>query len=101
MDAQPKIIIVELSTTAAETLAKALLNQQRGAHAQLEHEVTPERARQIRVWRCDDGFTWGSVGKRWKESYGVSQVGSQILGQALCYWAAVLLGESPYEPPWN
>lgn len=60
-------------------------------------------ARQIRVWRVDDHYTWRAIARKvyspfwywWRPS------SNQLAGMSLCKRAAVLLGEDYLKYPWN
>ncbi|MFF5407264.1 hypothetical protein ACFY8K_00560 [Streptomyces misionensis] len=63
--------------------------------------LTTEMAVQIRVWRVDQEFSWRAVAEAASERWGSEYCGNQLYGEELCVAAARLLGESPYEEPWN
>lgn len=86
-------IIQPTSPEAWEELGKRLTALQSELDEQVQREMTPELAAQIKHLRCVDGGTWGYIGK----AFG----GGQILGRLLCFHAATLLGENPHDEPWN
>ncbi|GAA1407276.1 hypothetical protein GCM10009639_55880 [Kitasatospora putterlickiae] len=63
--------------------------------------ITSEMARQIRVWRVDEGLTWRSVTQAASDLWGSGSGGGQIYGRDLCAAAANVLGGDPDQEPWN
>lgn len=84
--------MIELTPENVNAIGDALLAEHKRVTAELE-AMTETQAREVRRLRVDEHGTWGYIGGR----YG----GGQILGRALCYRAAVVLGEDPHDEPWN
>ncbi|MEU6070134.1 MULTISPECIES: hypothetical protein [Streptomyces] len=63
--------------------------------------ITTEMAVQIRTWRVDEDFSWRAVAQAASELWGSEYGSNQIYGEDLCAAAAQVLGENPYQKPWN
>lgn len=65
--------------------------------------MTPGRARVVRKLRVDDGYTWRAVAVACHTEWGGNwePAGHQGMGIVLCEAAAKMLGENPYDEPWN
>ena len=64
-------------------------------------EVTRERARLVKKWRCDDDLTWRGVAASASDAWGGDNGSNQLFGMELCEASALLLGENPAAEPWN
>ena len=64
-------------------------------------ELTHDRARQVRQWRCTEGCTWRAVAARADAAWGTAWNGNQLYGMELCESSALLQGENPAADPWN
>ena len=92
--------LIVLTPENCEAVVAPLLQLHDTTTERLDKEMTIVQARIVRGCRVDLSCTWGLIGKRWSELYPWEDWGS-ILGKALCYQAAILLGEDPHNDPWN
>lgn len=83
----------------AETPAREAIAVTRPSPWQLVLDV--DMARQIRVWRVDEGCTWRGVASAATERWCSEEDTNQMLGVELCRAAAELLGEDHRREPWN
>ena len=63
----------------------------------------PSRVQEVRQWRSS-GCTWRRVAELAHEQWSDadwSPPSSQIVGMELCATAAKMLGEDPWDDPWN
>lgn len=70
----------------------------------VSQHLTLEQAQQVREWRCvDPEATWRKVAELAHETWNANWVvpGHQLYGIALCEVASAMLGEDPYQDPWN
>lgn len=63
--------------------------------------ITREMAVQIRTWRCDEDYSWRAVAQAASDVWGSEWGSNQLYGEHLCVAAAEVLGEMPYQEPWN
>jgi outer membrane protein assembly factor BamD (BamD/ComL family) len=63
--------------------------------------ITTEMAVQIRTWRVDEDFSWRAVAQAASELWGSAYGSNQLYGEDLCAAAAQVLGENPFQEPWN
>lgn len=72
---------------------------------EIAHGMTEERAKAIRLLRCEHGYTWRALAAKSSEDWGSDATwnppSNQIAGMVLCELAASLLGEDPNSAPWN
>lgn len=99
MPETPRARIIVLTAENAESVVAPLLAHRDDVHARLEAEMTVAQAEQVKVWRVE-GCTWGRIGEDWAALY-PDYDGTQILGRELCYRAATLLGDDPWDRTWN
>jgi len=86
--------LVELSQRAGETF---------GAFSKLTELMTDHQAKVVRNLRVGEHCTWRAVARscyimgwgKW------SPASNQLMGMALCKWAAELYGEDYMKVPWN
>jgi hypothetical protein len=65
------------------------------------YDLTKEQAEKVREWR--NKGTWRWVASRAAEEWPEKKIdsGNQIEGMYLCKEAAIILGEDPWDVPWN
>lgn len=96
-----RVQIITLTPENAETIVAPMVALHNDITARLAREVmTTDQARLVREMRCVHGMTWGRIGEEWARMF-AGWDGGQILGRALCYRAAALLGQDPHDEPWN
>ena len=64
-------------------------------------DMTEGQARTIRAWRSEGHATWRSVAGRAADTWAGEWGTNQLAGIELCGRAALILGEDPYQEPWN
>jgi hypothetical protein len=95
-----KLEIIEITPENCEAIVAPLVARHLDVTQQLAAEMTQEQAELVRHWRVCLGCTWGRIGDLWEQSH-PEWGGGQLVGRALCWQAATLLGESPHNEPWN
>lgn len=73
--------------------------------------ITPERAREVRRLRVDEGYSWRAIAHACHDAWssdlpeqvreGWFPPSNQLMGMALCEAAARALGEESDQAPWN
>jgi len=95
-----EVKIIQLTQENVDQVVAPLSDWHEQFHERLKKELTAEDAKWIREQRITLNHTWGQIGRLWEYAHD-DWDGGQILGRALCYHAATLLGEDPHDKPWN
>jgi len=95
--------LVELTPELLQVLADSAADIWECAAREAAAVLTPDRAREVRAWRVDGGYTWRAVARAASEAWDApwEPPSNQLAGQALCEAAARMLGEDPEAEPWN
>lgn len=107
MDPQDWVAIRAAGAWISPDDVEALRTAARAASATFEdlarELMTVARAYVIKSWRVDEDYTWRAVARAAHAEWGNlwEPAANQLMGRALCERAAIVLGESPTEEPWN